>query len=112
MGREWDFPSDKNLARLRLHQERKRRFREATQDMPKVKVEPPAGKWCAVPLLLVFSGRGRISQKDIPPGWLEKNASGEDIRLVVVRDSGHWIMLEAPERFNQALAEFADHLSP
>lgn len=110
LGRGWDYPSDVNLAVLQRNQERRLAFERATQGLPEVAVAPAERRWCRVPLLLFTSGRGRMGPEDLPADWLGRHAAGDDARVVVVRESGHWIMLEAPELFNAELVRFVAEL--
>ena len=51
-----------------------------------------------------------MGQEDLPADFLEKRVAGEDARVVVIRDSGHWVMLEQPEIFNRELIRFVQAL--
>ena len=107
-----DYPSDVNTARLKHHRfVGKPRYLKATGGMGAVTgAQPPEPKWCKAPLLLFTAGRGRMGQDDLPPGFLQKRAAGENARVVVIRESGHWIMLEQPETFNRELIRFVQAL--
>jgi pimeloyl-ACP methyl ester carboxylesterase len=111
MGRATDFPSDLNIAILRKHQAARQRYLKLVKrQRAPLSTKPDTPKWCKVPLLLFTSGRGRMGQEDLSPDWIENHAAGRDARVVVVRDTGHWIMLEQPEVFNRQLIRFLQSL--
>jgi len=66
----------------------------------------PAGKWCKVPVLVVWTTRGAFTQDDIPKGWVRENFPSLDSSLIVIPDSGHWAMLEQPDQVNKAVLDF------
>ena len=70
----------------------------------------PEGKWCRVPVLVVLSSHGAFSQEDIPEGWEEENLPSTDGRLVVIRESGHWVTLERPQKVSRILLRFLSRL--
>jgi pimeloyl-ACP methyl ester carboxylesterase len=70
----------------------------------------PTGKWCRVPVLVIWTSRGAVAQDDIPNGWVRENFPSNHARLVVVRDSGHWAMLEQPGLVNKAILDFLQEL--
>lgn len=107
MGRVTDFPSDLNIAILRKHQAARQRYLKLVKGQrAPLATKSDTSKWCKVPLLLFTSGRGRMGQEDLSLGWIEEHAAGRDARVVVVRETGHWIMLEQPEVFNRELIRF------
>jgi pimeloyl-ACP methyl ester carboxylesterase len=109
LGKSGDYPSDANLICLRRFKHGKRVRAVKTQGMDEVaKTDPSERKWCKVPLLLFTAGRGRMGQEDLGPDWLEKNAAGEQARVIVIRESGHWLMYEAPDIFNRELTQFVE----
>ena len=112
MKRLHDYPSDVNTARLKFHYTvGKARYQKATGGKTGMTgAQPSERKWCKSPLLLFTSGRGRMGQEDLPANFLEKQAAGEDARVIVIRDSGHWVMLEQPEIFNRELIRFVEAL--
>jgi pimeloyl-ACP methyl ester carboxylesterase len=73
----------------------------------KAAYEPsPMGKWCKVPALVIWTSRGGFAQDDIPKGWVRENFPSSDARLVIIRESGHWVMLEQPDLVNKAIVDF------
>lgn len=116
IGRLWDHPSDFNTAactewfdeRIRLMAEMAARPPHPENvDTP----EPPKGdKWCRVPLLNAVSGRGRVGPNDPEAIELSKNLPAEDVTLVVVKNTGHWVNVEAVELFNRELLAFLGRL--
>ena len=115
MGRQTDYPSDLNVAILREHEASKPRYLQLTggQNAP-LCTESDDPKWCKVPLLVFTSGRGRMGEQDLTPDpqtWLETRAAGHDAQVVVIRDAGHWVMLEQPQLFNRELIRFVQSLA-
>ena len=55
-----------------------------------------------------MTSRGAYSQDDIPDNWVQENFPSEQPQLVIIRDSAHWVMLEQPERVNEALLNFLE----
>ena len=115
MGRPMDYPSDLNVAILHECQAHKQRCAELTggQMVPRCTWSDDP-KWCKAPLLLFTSGRGRMGRQDLPPDprqWIKTHAAGHDAQVVVIRDAGHWVMLEQPKVFNQELIRFVRGLS-
>jgi pimeloyl-ACP methyl ester carboxylesterase len=70
----------------------------------------PEGKWCAVPVLVIWTSRGAFSRDAIPQGWVPEHFPSSDAHLAIIRDSGHWPMLERPEQVNEALLNFLGDL--
>ena len=61
--------------------------------------------------LVFFASAGSFSQEDIGPDWLKDNSCSERTKLIVVKPSGHWVMLDQPDLFNRNLAKFLDKLN-
>ena len=111
----WEYPSDLNTkARLDWFEQLKV-LTDEVQARPKnpaeeIVTEPAAGAkwWCEVPLLVFAAGRGRIGQDDPESYELKQRLPSENAALVTVKNSGHWINLEAAELFNRELVAFLD----
>lgn len=107
-----EYLSQFNFKRHKRYEKRKAELREQFGGKsPRAFHEAtPEGKWCNVPLLSIFTSRGAFSQDDIPDNWTRENFPTERSHLVIIRDSGHWVMLEQPERVNEALLKFLEQL--
>ena len=113
----WDYPSDFNTKartewfdeRLRIEAELdKRPENPAEQNVAK----PPPGSeyWCQVPLLVFAAGRGRAGPGDPESVELKKRLPAEHAVLVVVKNSGHWVNVEALALFNRELLAFLERV--
>ncbi|MFC2061506.1 alpha/beta fold hydrolase [Elusimicrobiota bacterium] len=79
---------------------------------PKPRFIPtPPEKWCKVPILVIWTTRGSYTSNDIPPGWITANSPAKHTNLVIVPNSGHWIMFEQTELLNRAVLNFLDELN-
>jgi pimeloyl-ACP methyl ester carboxylesterase len=114
LGREWEYPSDYNVARMlksRHHKMILSGDEWKRQQVPDPKDAPvPEGKWCKVPLLVFTAGRGRIRQGDREAIALQKRLPAEKARFIVVAKSGHGIHEEQTEIFNRELLAFLQRL--
>ena len=106
------FPSPFNLKRLALHKQRiaQLKVQLGGQNARAQRDRSPEGKWCRVPVLVVLCSYGVFSQDEIPEGWEQENLPSADSCLVVIRDSGHWVMLERPKKLNRILLRFLGRL--
>ena len=112
VGRLWDYPSDFNTRVCTEWFHEARRLTAEIEARPGNPAEagapvPPAeGKWCRVPLLVFASGRGRTGPEDPESIELEKQLPADDVKLVAVKNSGHWINVETADLFNRELLAF------
>jgi len=115
LGRLWDHPSDLNTKMLVEAEAHKRenaaRWAALVPDPDAGSLpEPPPGRWCRVPLLIVTAGRGRIAPDDPEVDAVRDGSVSDDTTVLVVKNSGHWVHWEATERFNATLLEFLSHV--
>ncbi len=106
------YPSPFNLKRLGLHKQRIAQLKKQMGGRnPRAQRDrSPEGKWCRVPLLVVLCSYGAFSQEEIPEGWEQENLPSAESRLVVIRESGHWVMVERPKELNRILLGFLGRL--
>ena len=114
--RLWDYPSDYNTKMLlawEVERERIRQIREALPPDPACNVDPQPAlteKWCRVPALIFTAGRGRIGPDDPEALALAKNLPGDAARLVVLKNTGHYMNVEVADDFNRELVSFVRSL--
>jgi len=118
--RLWDYPSDTNTKMLVAWEVERERIREAWEALPPDlppdparRVEPQPAlteKWCRVPALIFTAGRGRIGPNDPEAVALARNLPGNDARLVVFKNTGHFMNLEVADAFNRELIAFVRSL--
>jgi pimeloyl-ACP methyl ester carboxylesterase len=107
-------PSEVNQKRLEIHENRKA---ELQKKIPELNMKAhheatPDGKWCGVPLLVFMSSAGDFSQGHITEQWVSENSTSEQTKVIIVNNSGHYIMLEHPEFFNKKLLQFLNEHVP
>jgi len=109
----WEYPSDLNTkVRLDWFEQLKVltaevEARPVNPEGAKVAEPAPGTKWwCDVPLLVFAAGRGRVGQDDPESHELKQRLPSENAVLVTVKNSGHWINVEAAELFNRELLAF------
>ncbi len=116
VGRLWDYPSDYNTKMAvawAVERERIEEARNALPPMPpeaKVKAPPTDEDPIRVPILIYTAGRGRIGPDDPEAVALGKNLPAEDAKLVVIKNTGHWMNVEVADEFNRELLAFLDRL--
>ena len=64
------------------------------------------GDQITCPLLAFNSGRARLHQSDITPDWIQANIHATNVEYVVVTYAGHWIWVDQPQEFCDALEPF------
>lgn len=114
IGRPWEYPSDYNVRRL-LKRRSKRRPEDEwkAQQVPDPEDAPiPEGKYCKVPALVFTAGRGRIRPGDPEAEELHARIPAEDLRFVVVTDTGHAIHEEQFDTFIGSLLGFLAEVAP
>ena len=111
--RLWDYPSDYSTKMLMAWEVERERIREAWEALPPCPAqgeEPaPAAERCRVPVLVFTAGRGRIGPDDPEAVALAQRLSG-DARLVVIKNTGHFMNVEAADAFNRELITFLRRL--
>ena len=115
--RLWDYPSDYSTQRLvdrvAPKEANEARWSRLPTDLDAPRVpEPPAGKWCHVPLLVITAGRGRVGPDDPEVTRMKVHIPAEDMTVLVVKNSGHWVHWEAVEPVNRELLAFLDRVKP
>ena len=117
IGRLWDYPSDFNTEACTEWFHEVRRLVAELDSRPKdpedvlIPEVLPDGKWCGVPLLVFASGRGRVGPEDTLSLELAANLPSKDSTLVVAKNSGHWVNVEAADLFNRELLTFLARLA-
>lgn len=116
IGRLWDYPSDYNTKMLVAWAVERERIEEARNALPpappeeEVKAPPTYEGPIRVPILVYTAGRGRIGPGDPEAVALGKNLPAEDAKLVVIKNTGHWMNVEVVDEFNRELLAFLDRL--
>jgi len=114
IGRLSDYPSDFNTAACTEWFHEVSKLTAELDSRPKnpedvlIPEVLPDGKWCSVPLLVFAAGRGRVAPRDPLSLKLAERLPSEDSTLVVVKNSGHRVNVEAAEMFNRELLAFLD----
>ncbi len=108
--REWDYPADYNIEFAvrqndfdAQHKElcEKTALRGDPRDLPE-----PEGKYCKIPVLSISTGWGRVTQEDPMVRERSQAAPAENLKMVIITESGHHPNEEQPELFNRALLDF------
>ncbi|MSO22401.1 MAG: alpha/beta hydrolase [Acidobacteria bacterium] len=124
-----NYPSEKNIARLRLYfttaaqtseQRSKGRPNTAVHPMkqplaPKPRPIDETDRFIKCPLLVFNAGYGKVDASNPPEktrGWNGKPIQADRYKFVVVRDSGHWIWLDQPQIFLKELLNFLGRSYP
>jgi pimeloyl-ACP methyl ester carboxylesterase len=106
-GHQGDYPSAVTIERRLVAYERSKISPEtraaarkidqvARLPKPRVAPEPIAaeGKFIRCPCLEIQTGRGKLRRADFGPEWVAKNFQADDLRYVLIEESGHWPWLE------------------
>lgn len=109
----WDHPSDFNTRARVEWAAQLEQLKAALASRPENPADadtavPPDGErwWCRVPLLVFAAGRGRVGPDDPEARELKARLPSPTAVLVVARNSGHWVNVEAKTLFDRALLEF------
>ena len=106
----WYYPSDYNVSLLEEWNAWVRRHPNAREQLQRrddprnVHFDPE--RPCAVPMLLIASGWGKIRPGDPEVDALRERVPARDAQVVVLTECGHYVQLEQAEAFNAALIEF------
>jgi 3-oxoadipate enol-lactonase len=114
--REWDYPADYNIEFAVRQNEFDAQHKElcektALRDDPRDLPEPPE-KYCKIPVLSISTGWGRVTQGDPMVRERSQAAPAENLKMVIITESGHHPNEEQPELFNRALLDFLASISP
>jgi len=104
------YPSRANVKLMQRLLAAKQAFAERFG--PRLPAALPEGTWCDVPMLAFVAGHGRYGQEAVDEEWVKKTVpTSAGARVVVARNSGHWVMIEAAELVTRELLAFLDGLA-